>query len=419
MIGAAMSAADERVLPLRFGWRYLRARKRNRHVSFVSLSSIAGLALGVAVLITVLSIMNGFGSALRERILGSVPHVIVESPNGARGVAELVVRLRGVPGVVAAAPFFETEAMVMHDGAVLGLGLFGVDPNQERDVSIVPGHTVQGAFAALSAKQYGIVLGEPLAFHLGLVPGDRVTLVVPVPDGHGGVQPRVLSLTLVATFEVEAEVDYSLAFMHWQAVDRLGLGNAGKYGVRVKTPDVLDVQTTTTRLRTTLGKAFSVRDWTARYGALFAAVGMEKAMMGLLLALVVTIASFNVVSSLVMLVDEKRGDIAVLRTMGASRRLVGRIFLTHGALIAAIGLSLGTALGVLLAQHVGSLVAIVERLMGAQLLAGTYFSRVPSEVQLADVVAVLLLGVAVSLAAALYPARRAARLDPVQALHRE
>ena len=405
-------------LALRVGWRYLRARKRSRRVSFVAVSSIAGLALGVAVLITVLSIMNGFGGALRERILGSVPQVIVFDKSGAGGVPGLLAKLQGNTDVRDAAPFFETQAMVMHDGAVIGVGLFGVDPAQEAKVSIVPAHVVQGALSALSTDDT-IMLGEPLAFHLGIVPGDRVTLIVPRADGRGGVQPLVVGLRLVATFEVDAEVDYSIAFVNWRTPTRLGFADAGQYGARVKVADVFAAPAIATKLGVALGAQYSVRAWTERFGALFQAVGMEKAMMGILLALVVTIASFNVVSSLVMLVDEKRGDIAVLRTMGASRQLIGRIFLAHGALIAGIGLGAGMVIGVWLAKHVSGAIRIAETLTGAHLLEGTYFTEVPSEVLWSDVGLVSLLGLAVSLAAALYPARRAARLDPVQALHRE
>lgn len=411
--------ATERSLPLRIGWRYLRARKRSRRVSFVALSSIAGLALGVAVLITILSIMNGFGGALRERILGSVPHVIVVSPTGADGVPALVARLARAPDVAGAAPFFETQAMVMRQGAVLGVGLFGIDPAVEQDVSIVPQHIVQGALSALRADDDTIVLGEPLAFHLGIVPGDRVTLIVPKPDGRGGVQPQLVALRLVATFEVDAEVDFSLAFVHWRLPARLGFASAGEYGARVKVADVLAAPAAASAMRAALGHSYVVRDWTDRFGQLFQAVAMEKAMMGVLLALVVTIASFNVVSSLVMLVDDKRGDIAVLRTMGASRRLIGRIFLAHGALIAGLGLGAGVLAGLWLAGHVTNLIRLAEALTGARLLEGTYFTAVPSEVHWQDVLAVALLGLVVSLGAALYPARRAARLDPVQALHRE
>ena len=405
-------------LPLRIGWRYLRVRKRSRRVSFVALSCIAGLALGVAVLITVLSIMNGFGAALRERILGSVPQVIVSSPTMA-GVLPLVARLRRETNVSGAAPFFETQAMVMRRGAVTGVGLFGIEPTAEASVSIVPRHIVQGSLAALGEADDGIMLGEPLAFHLGVMPGDRVTLIVPTPDGRGGVQPLVIALRLVATFEVDAEVDYSLVFVHWHLPSRLGFAAAGQYGARVRIDDVLTARSIARALRESLGGRYIVHDWTERFGELFQAVGMEKTMMGLLLALVVTIASFNVVSSLVMLVDEKRGDIAVLRTMGASRRLVGRIFLAHGALIAGAGLVAGTLLGLWLARHVTMVVRFAEQLTGARLLEGTYFTSVPSQVQWPDVGAVMALGLAVSLAAALYPARRAARMDPVQALHRE
>ncbi len=412
-----------------FGWRYLRARRRARFVSFTALSAIGGLALGIAVLITVLSIMNGFGDALRGRILGTVPHVTVMAGTDASAVPALVAQLsalaagEGVPGggrgIAGVAPFFEAQGMLMHEGNVLGVGLFGIDPAREREVSIVPSHMVRGQLAALRAIPDGVALGEPLAFHLGVVPGDRVTLLVPVPDGRGGVRPVLLSLVLAATFQVDAEVDYPLALIDWRHADALGIGAAGRYGARVRTDDVLQASEVAARLRGVLPARLRIEDWSTRFGELFAAVGMEKAMMGALLGLVVAIASFNVVSTLVMLVDDKRSDIAVLRTLGAGQRDIGRIFLTHGALIAGIGLALGVAGGVALASGVTEVVRGLEWLLGVQLLQGTYFTEVPSTVLASDVALVAALGAVVSLAAAIYPARRAAALDPVQALHQE
>lgn len=428
--GEAGTGAASRLAWL-FGWRYLRARRRARFVSFTALSAIGGLALGIAVLITVLSIMNGFGEALRGRILGTVPHVTVMAGTDPGVVPPLLQALHSRAGtdLRGVAPFFEAQGMLMHEGNVLGVGLFGIDPAAEAAVSIVPRHMVRGSLASLAGTPDGVVLGEPLAFHLGLVPGDRVTLLVPVPDGRGGVRPVLLSLLLTATFQVDAEVDYQLALVDWRHVQALGIAQAGRYGARLRVDDVLNASSVAARLRedlpppSTQGAArvwnrdLQVDDWGSRFGELFAAVGMEKAMMGALLGLVVAIASFNVVSTLVMLVDDKRADIAVLRTLGAGQRDIGRIFLTHGALIAGIGLLLGVAAGIALANGVTEVVRAIEWLLGVRLLQGTYFTEVPSTVLGSDVAVVMLLGLVVSLAAAIYPARRAAALDPVQALH--
>jgi lipoprotein-releasing system permease protein len=407
-----------------FGWRYLRARRRARFVSFTALSAIGGLALGIAVLITVLSIMNGFGDALRGRILGTVPHVTVMDGREAATVPALLAQLQsiaaaGEDGITGIAPFFEGQGMLMHQGNVLGVGLFGIDPALESRVSIVPAHMVRGQLQALRAVPDGVVLGEPLAFHLGIVPGDRVTLLVPVPDGRGGVRPVLLSLQLVGTFQVDAEVDYQLALIDWRHAEALGIAAAGRFGARVRTDDVLAAGEVAARLRAALPGTLRVEDWGARFGELFAAVGMEKAMMGALLGLVVAIASFNVVSTLVMLVDDKRADIAVLRTLGAAKQDVGRIFLVHGALIAGIGLVIGIAGGVALANGVTDIVRGVEWLFDVRLLQGTYFTSVPSTVLPGDIAIVAALGAVVSLAAAIYPARRAAALDPVQGLHQD
>ncbi len=419
--GAALTAtAAGQRLAWMFGWRYLRARRRARFVSFTALSAMGGLALGMTVLITVLSIMNGFGNALRERILGTVPHVTVLLDHDPRAVAPLLARLQGAlrgPDITGVAPFFETQAMLMHEGSVLGVGLFGIDPQTETDVSILPAHMIRGTLHNLRSVPDGVVLGEPLAFHIGVEPGDRVNLLVPLPDGQGGVRPVVLSLVLVGTFQMNAEVDYKLALLDWRAVQGLGLSAAGRYGVRARVADVLAASATADRLRPLLPRSAQVTDWGSRYGELFAAVSMEKAMMGILLGLVVAIASFNVVSTLVMLVDDKRSDIAVLRTLGASTSTVGRIFMTHGALIAGIGLALGVLGGIALSHSVTHVVHGVEWLLGVSLLQGTYFTEVPSKVLVSDVLSVAALGLLVSLAAAIYPARRAAALDPVQGLH--
>lgn len=397
--------------------RYLGAVRRTRGVSLVSTVSVVGLVLGVAALITVLSVMNGFDAELRGRILGIVPHLLLEPPEGTQAARldATAEALRARPGVRGVARHAEVRGMVTTGARVLPIALVGIEPSREASLSPLADALVLGELSELSAAG-GVLLGAPLAARLGLFPGDRVSFLLPRARADS-VQPLLLSAEVRGLFRFGAEPDHLLAFVNVDALttERPGLARTS---LRIVAEDVFSAP----RMASALGAeaAFAdwrVRDWTDRYGELFAAVGMEKTMMGLLLGLIVAIAVFNIVASLAMLVDEKRGAIAILRTLGASRGDVVRVFLLQGAVVGALGASLGTLLGVGLALEIGELMHWLEQLFGFRLLAGTYFDRLPSVLLAADVLVVAPGAFALAVLGACYPAVRAGRLDPAPALH--
>jgi lipoprotein-releasing system permease protein len=390
--------------------RYLGAVRRTRGVSFISLVSVAGLVLGVTALVTVLSVMNGFDRELRERILGIVPHVLVTPRGDVEGTLEAV---RGVPGVRGAAPWAEAQGMLTTGSRVVPVALLGIDPREEGRLSRLPGAVVAGELVDLEGG--GVFLGSGLAARLGLLPGDPVSFLLPRAAGDT-VRPELLTTEVAGLFRLGAEPDHTVAFMDVDALVRRAPGVERR--LRLALDDLYAVARVRTRLEA-LGplEGATYADWTERYGELFEAVGMEKAMMGVLLGLIVAIAVFNIVASLAMVVDEKRGAIAILRTLGATRGEVVRIFVLQGALIGGVGVLAGLGLGVLLALNVGDLVAVLERTFGFRLFAGTYFDRLPSELRGGDLLTVALLALATALAGALYPASRAGRVDPAPALH--
>ncbi|TVS17655.1 MAG: FtsX-like permease family protein [Gammaproteobacteria bacterium] len=398
---------------LLIAWRYLGAVRQSRTISLISMISIAGLVLGVAALVTVLSVMNGFDRELRARILGIVPHVTLTAP--AHAVHALVSAAEREPGVQGAARFVETGGMLTTGSRVLPVAVFGIDPARESSLSRLPEHMVFGELSALRADT-GVVIGSPLAARLGLFPGDRVTLMLPRAV-DGSVRPMLLSAELVGLFRLGAEPDHGVVFLH---ADRLaGVAGLAPVDVRIALDNVYQAPAAGRRLAATLGlEQAAVRDWTARHGELFEAVGMEKTMMGLLLGLIVAVAVFNIVASLAMLVDEKRSAVAILRTLGVTRSGVVRIFVIQGVLIGGVGVIAGLGLGVLLATHIGAIMRVIEDLFEFRLLAGTYFDELPSELRWMDLVWIASGALLVSIGGALYPARRAGAIDPARALHR-
>ncbi len=403
------------MLRLWFAWRYLRMRKRNQYVSVTSLSSVLGLALGVATLIVVLSVMNGFGDELRHRILGSIPHVVVLGATRSEQQAQLLKH----PQVTAGAAYFETQGMLQHGGGVLPIALFGIDPAAEPEVSIIDEHMVSGSFDSLEQFDRVLILGAPLAFRWGLLPGDAVSVLIPRSNGRGGVVPRIVAFQIAGLFEVGAEVDHTIAFFNHAEVERLNLASAGRLGYRLTLADPLSAPGFVAEVQpqlTALDADLRMEDWTLRFGELFAAVGMEKVMMGLLLGLVVTIAGFNVISGMAMLVDDKQADIAILRTLGMSGPMVGQLFLAHGFIIAALALVLGVGGGIALALNVDPVVQLLESISGSRLLAGSYFDSVPPAIQTLDIVIVGAAALVISLGATVYPAWRASRSDPAASL---
>jgi lipoprotein-releasing system permease protein len=404
--------------------RYTGARRRNRFVSFISLISMAGIALGVTALITVLSVMNGFERELRERILGMVAHASIQALEPPfRDWERLRERVLAHPQVRGAAPYVAGEVMLTRGSAVSGTLIRGIVPELEASVSRVIDALDPALAEALQPGSYRIVLGSALARELGARVGDRITLVTPEARATvAGVLPRLRRFEVIGTFHVGMyEYDRALAFMHLEdaaAVMRLGDGVSG---LRLEFDELMAAPRLAREVARTLPGAYLVRDWTLEHANFFRAVQTEKTVMFVILTLIITVAAFNIVSTLVMVVNEKRADIAILRTLGASPARVMRIFVIQGTVIGVLGTALGALGGVALALNVETIVPAIERLFGTQFLPADvyYISDLPSELRSHDVVRICIVALALSLVATLYPAWRAARTEPAEALRHE
>ena len=406
------------------GLRYTRAKRRNHFISFISLISMAGIALGVAALIVVLSVMNGFQQELRARILAVVSHVQLSGPGNRlddwRGVA---AEARKHPRVLEAAPYINAQGMLTHGQGVRGAIVRGVLPEAEERVADIGRHMRSGSLAALKPGEFGIVLGGELARALGALPGDKVALIA--PQGNvtpAGVIPRLKQFTVVGTFEIGMfEYDSSLALLHLADAQTLYRLGGAVSGVRLKLDDLFAARTVSAQLMAQLGADVFASDWTRSHANFFRAVEIEKRVMFIILTLIVAVAAFNIVSTLVMLVTDKQADIAILRTLGAAPGSILQIFVVQGAMIGVIGTLLGVAGGVLLGLNVGTVVPAIESLLGFKFLAKDvyYISDLPSDVQLRDVLTIGLVSLAMSFVATLYPSWRASRVNPAEALRYE
>lgn len=406
------------------GLRYTAAKRGNHFISFISLVSMLGLTLGVAALIVVLSVMNGFDRELRQRILGMVPHATLSDYQKPMHDWQAVSqRLDANPNVMATAPFVQAQGMLTHAGQVQGVLVSGIEPTIEPSVSIIEDHFVTGSLDTLVEGDFNIILGELLARYLGAKVGDRVTLVLPEASvSIAGVIPQLKRFTVTGIFSVGAEIDANLAYIHIIDASRIKRMPAGSVdGLRLSFNDLFQAPLLVRQLAMDLSRPMQVSDWTRTHGNLFQAIQMEKRMIGLLLFLIVFVAAFNIVSTLVMVVTDKRADIAILRTMGATPAMIMRIFMVQGAVIGFIGTTLGLILGVILALTVSDLVAGFERLMGIEFLsAEVYFiNYLPSEVQISDLITITTTALLISFFATLYPAWKASRTQPAEALRYE
>lgn len=406
------------------GLRYTATKRSNHFISFISLASMLGLMLGVAALIVVLSVMNGFDRELKQRILGMVPHATITEYGRPMGDWQAVQgSVEASPEVLASAPFIQAQGMLTNRGVVRGVMVYGVDPDSERKVSILGNHIKSGSLDALGNQRFGIVLGDLLARYLGVRVGDKVTLVLPEASvSVAGMVPRLKRFTVVGTFEVGAELDASLAY--------ISMGDAAKIkrykgdvidGIRIKFDDLFTAPQKARQIANTLDGYYRTSDWTRTHGNLFQAIQLEKRMIGLLLFLIVLVAAFNIVSTLVMVVTDKKADVAILRTLGATKGRIMRIFMVQGTVIGIVGTALGGVLGITLALTVSDLVAWVERTFGIEFLsADVYFiSYLPSDLQWPDVFTICGTALIISFLATIYPAYRAAKTHPAEALRYE
>ncbi|TFH85127.1 lipoprotein-releasing ABC transporter permease subunit [Billgrantia azerbaijanica] len=409
-------------LPLLIGLRYVRAKRRNHFISFISLTSMLGLMLGVAVLILVLSVMNGFDHELRTRILGMVPHTKIESRSGLVEWQALAERLTARERVIGAAPYVEQQGMFSVGGRNEGAMVNGIEPDWEQRVSIIDEHMRVGSLDDLKPGEWHVVLGSILANRLGVGVGDRVTLLVPEASiTPAGVFPRLKRFTVSGIFSVGADLDASLAYAHiedMQALARLG-DTVG--GLRLELDDLFAAGSETRAIVNELGPGYRGIDWTYSHGNLFQAIQMEKRMIALLLTVIIAVAAFNIVSTLVMVVTDKHADIAILRTIGATPRSIMGIFMVQGLAIGAIGIAVGVALGIVLALTVADLIGWVESVFGIQFLdAGVYFiSDLPSRLHWDDVRNIVAAAFGLTFLSTLYPAWRAARVQPAEVLRYE
>jgi lipoprotein-releasing system permease protein len=406
------------------GLRYVRAKRRNHFISFISLTSMMGIALGVTTLITVISVMNGFEKELRARILGAIAHATIQPADGSlmewRNVIDQVEKH---PEVNGAAPYIE-EGVWLQGSESSGAFIRGVNPEFEPRVSEVDQNMITGKLDDLKPGEYGIILGLGLASRLRVGPGDRVTVIAPrLKATPVGASPLMRRFTVVGAFEFgEFENDSTLAMVHIEDAARLLRMPAGTIGgVRLHLEDMDRAWLVAREISDTMKGYYIVRDWTQERGNLFQAVRTEKTVMWVILSLIIAVAAFNIISMLVMVVTDKQADIAILKTMGARPGTVMRTFVIQGSVIGVIGTILGVVGGILLARNIGSVMPFLESLFGFSLFPSDiyYITELPSDLRTADVVKFALMSLGMSLLSTIYPSWRAARTHPAEALSYE
>ncbi|MXR36217.1 lipoprotein-releasing ABC transporter permease subunit [Craterilacuibacter sinensis] len=405
------------------GLRYLRARRRNGFISFISLASMIGIALGVAALIIVLSVMNGFQKEIRTRILGVASHVEVSAMQGGMADWQQVAHVAAAePGVQAVAPFVSAQGLLSYGGAVRGVMVRGIEPKAEDKVVDVGKHMVKGQLADLKPGEFGVLLGTELARQLGVGVGDKVTLIT--PQGNvtpAGMMPRLKQFTIKGLFKVDMyEYDSGFAMIDMKDAQTLFRMGDNVSGVRLKLADLFQAPLVKRDLQQKLPEAW-VSDWSDMNANYFRAVQIEKRMMFIILTLIVAVAAFNLVSTLVMVVTDKQADIAILRTLGASPASIMKIFMIQGAVAGVLGTLSGVAAGLAVAWNLDVIMPFIERLLGVKLLSSEVYliDYLPSDVQLADVGIIAVISLVLSLLATLYPSWRAARTQPAEALRYE
>lgn len=411
-------------LELFIGLRYTRAKRRNHFISFISLISMLGIALGVMALIVVLSVMNGFENELRGRILGMVSHVTVSSYDGRlQNWQALNEQVRENSAVIGSAPYVEAEAMLSNRSSVSGAVIRGIDPDFEPQVSKIDQHMTFGEFSDLKPGEYGIILGTGLANSLDVAPGDRITMITPQSTASPvGFLPRLRRFKIVGLFEIGVyEYDRSSAIIHNQDASRLFRLDGAVSGLRLKLDDMDRAPQVRRELRDNLSFDYWVSDWTLRHANYFKAVQTEKTVMFIILSLIVAVAAFNIVSTLVMVVTDKQSDIAILRTIGVSPLSIMWVFMVQGTIIGLIGTLFGLGSGVLVASYIDVIVPALERFFQTQFLpTGVYpITDLPSDLHQSDVIKITVLSFFISIIATLYPALRASRTRPAEALSYE
>ncbi len=383
-----------------------------------------GIVLGVAALITVLSVMNGFGNELRQRILGAVSHVTITADRGPlRDPQKISDIVRNLPGVKGFAPYNSSQGMLVSGLGSRGAVLRGIDPDAEKSVAVFHQKMTRGSLSNLKSGEYGIIVGSEIAWRLGLEPGSYVSVLSSRTQiTPAGILPRSKRFRVVGIFELKmTEYDGALALLHIDDARRLNQIGAGVTGVRLKLDDLYLAPRVARDLQDKLGANFRVQDWTQENANFFRALRIEKTAMFIIMLLVIAVAAFNIVSMLVMLVTDKQGDIAILRTLGMSPSRVMGIFIIHGAILGLFGTLAGAFSGVLLASNIDSVIKLFEQIFQAKLFTEDiyYYTGLKADLQWADVITIIIASLILTIAATIYPARRAASLEPAQALHHE
>lgn len=409
------------------GLRYTRSKRRNQFISFVSGFSLLGMMLGTIALIVVMSVMNGFDREIKQRLLQVIPHVeLIARDESLQDWETMHSFAEQQPGILAAAPYVTGDAMVSFERGMQGVQLRGLQPQDVPRLSGLADHMLIGDIEDLREGEYNVVIGRLLARYLGVSPGDKINLTLPqLTVTPMGIYPRVKRFTVVGVFEVGAQVDQYLVVTHLQDAQKLLRLGEGVSGIELRTENMYAAdqwgQKLYSRLPAAEQERITVRSWSETQASLFAAVKMEKTVVSVLLMIIIAVAAFNIISSLVLMVADKRFDIAVLRTLGLTRRQVMGVFMVQGAAIGWFGVLTGALLGSVIATYVGVIIASVENLLGVRIFdPSVYFiSHMPSELMLSDVLVVVTVGLVLSVLSTLYPAYRAAQVEPAEALRYE
>lgn len=412
-------------LSLYIGLRYTRARRRNRFISFISFASILGIALGVTVLITVLSVMNGFDHQIKSLFFSMQPEITTMTQQPIiKNWQPLAQRIQKIPGIKSLAPYVNGEGMLIYQGRMNGVSVMGITPSEENKISTLGKSIVSGTLNSLQPNQFNVVIGQTLANNLGVTVGDKINLYTPQANITPlGVFPTFKVFTISGIFHANKSFGYDskVAFIDLSDAAKLFPPGSGLRGLHIKINNIYSANTLSELIEQRLPGGFGVTNWTITAGAFFQALQMEKTILFVILLLIIAVAAFNLVSSLVMIVNDKRSDIAVLRTLGATPSMIMRIFMVQGTIVGTIGTLTGLIGGLVLAHYVTPLTNWIQKIFHVQFVrADVYFlNYLPSRIEPSDVILVCLLALALSLLATLYPAWVASRTQPAEALRYE
>lgn len=411
-------------LPLYIGLRYTRAKRKNHFISFISLISMAGIAIGVMTVIVVISVMNGFDKELKERMLGSVAHATVSAYGHEyiEGWESALKIAKETDGVVSASPYISSEAMLKGYRAT-GALVQGILPEYEKDVTQIAEKMKYGSMDDLKSGDFNIILGNDLAAYLGVGPGEKVTVYIPQFSTTAvGVIPRLKRFTVVGIFEMGAyEYDAKLALIHLTDAQKLEKTHGGIEGIRIKTDDLMKAPKTAYSISEKLGGFFKVRDWTQENANFYKATQQERMVMFIILSMIIAVAAFNILSTMVMLVTEKNSDIAILRTLGMSPSQVMMIFMISGVIIGSIGTVIGTILGLLISVNLSSIISWLEGYFEVDFMSSDvyYISDITADIHSSDVITIITIAFSLTILATLYPAWKGSRVHPAEALRYE